>query len=80
MGPKKILQINSISRSISSSNSNVRSRSTVSSKSSRAKIAKEIKDKLDFNRIKQVLLSGKKLNEEESKIYERLLDKGNWMQ
>ena len=76
MGPKKILQINSIS----SSNSNVRSRPTVSSKSSSAKITKEIKDKLDFNRIKQVLLSGKKLNEEESKIYERLLDKGKWMQ
>ena len=79
MGPKKILQINSISSSISSSNSNVRSRPTVSSKSSRAKIAKEIKDKLDFNRIKQVLLSGKKLNVEESNIYERLLDKGKWI-
>ena len=79
MGPKKILQVNSISSSISSSNSNVRSRHTVSSKSSRAKIAKEIKDKLDFNRIKQVLLSGKKLNVEESNIYERLLDKGKWI-
>ena len=79
MGPKKILQI----KSIISSNSNIRSRpggNTVSSNSSGAKTSKEIKDKLDFNRIKQVLLSGKKLNKEESKIYERLLDKGKWMQ
>ena len=79
MGAKKILPI----KSSSSSNSNIRSRpggNTVSSKSSSAKVSKEIKDKLDFNRIKQVLLSGKKLNVEESNIYERLLDKGKWIQ
>ena len=80
MGPNKIpLQF----KSTSSSSSNIRCRpgnNNVASKSSGAKPSKEIRDKLDFNRIQQVLLSGKKLNGEESKIYERLLGRGKWLQ